>query len=411
MNRLMAKTIEKIVVSEGNKFLSLDKGFLESDLIYSQRRNPSLYVHIPFCKMLCPYCSFNRYPYKEELAKSYYKALKKELVLYKNKGFQFDEVYFGGGTPTVNLDLLVDFVEFLKSLFSITQISIEANPSDITKESVKRLKSIGVTRLSIGVQSFKDSVLKEMGRHSHTSREAQDNIKLASGHFKTVNIDFIFNFPSQTIEDIVSDVNFVNELGVDQATFYPLMPSPHKKTKIERKFNSIDTHREYSFYKKLLSCVGNSFTPSTCWCFSKGTHTIDEYIINHPEYIGIGAGSIGFIQDTFFVNTFSPENYISLLSDSKFPIVMSKKASKKESARYYMLTQLFGMKMNEKELKERYGSAINSELLALSATGMINKKNGVYHTTQSGMFYIGLMMKQFFTSLNGLREICISNKY
>ncbi len=138
---------------------------------------------------------------------------------------------------------------------------------------------------------------------------------------------------------------------------------------------------------------------------------IDEYIINHPEYIGIGAGSVGFIQDTFFVNTFSPENYISILSNNKFPIVMSKKASKKESARYYMLTQLFGMKMNEKELIERYGSVINSELLALRAAGIISKKNGTYFTTPSGMFYIGIMMKQFFTSLNGLREICISNKY
>ena len=410
MNRLLANSIEKIVSQEGRKFLQLTPGFDPTVLQYDKSSKPSLYIHIPFCKKLCPYCSFNRYLYKEEIAIQYFQSLQKELHYYKDLGFDFQEVYFGGGTPTINLSLLSSCIKDIQNMFSIKEISIEANPSDLSANTVTELQHIGIQRLSIGVQSFKDELLIAMGRRSHTSLEALHSIERAHHHFPTINLDFIFNFPSQSLEDFYHDIQMVKKCGVNQATFYPLMPSPHKKSAMERQFQAIDSKRESSFYHLLQEEMKKDFQPSTCWCFSKGDQKIDEYIINHPEYIGIGAGSVGFLKDTFLVNTFHPTNYIEQVEKNHVSIVMQKKATKKEAARYFMLTQLFGMKLDLVELEKRYQKAVSTELLLLQISSIIGKNKTLYYTTEKGMYYIGLMMKHFFIGLNALREICIQNR-
>jgi len=410
MNRFLANSIEKIVSKEGKKFLDMTQGYNPSLLQYQSAQNPSLYVHIPFCQKICPYCSFNRYPYQEELAVQYFEALEEELHYYKNKGFDFYVVYFGGGTPTINIPLLRNFIKTLQTLFSIQEISIEANPIDLTEEAIRELENVGVNRLSIGVQSFKNELLIDMGRRSHTSEEAIRAIERVKNRFNTVNIDFIFNFPNQKLEDFYNDIQTMKHLGVNQATFYPLMPAPHKQSALERKFQTIDTKREFSFYQMLQNEMQKDFQPSTCWCFSKGDQRIDEYIIHHPEYIGLGAGSVSFLQNTFFVNTFHPKKYIDQVRQHEVSIVMHKKATKKEAARYFMLTQLFGMHLDVKELTNRYQNAVLPELLLLQASSIIKKKGNHYLTTDTGMYYIGLMMKHFFIGLNGLREICIQNR-
>ncbi len=409
MNRLLANSIEKIVSNEGKKFLDMTRGYDSSLLLYQEAQNPSLYVHIPFCQKICPYCSFNRYPYQEELAIQYFKALEQEVHYYKNKGFDFHEVYFGGGTPTINIPLLRKFIKILRTNFSIQEISIEANPIDLTGETILELQQMGINRLSIGVQSFKNELLVDMGRRSHTSEEAIRAIERVGDRFNTVNIDFIFNFPNQKLEDFYNDIQIMKKVGVNQATFYPLMPSPHKQSALERKFHTIDTKREFSFYQMLQQEMKSDFQPSTCWCFSKGEQRIDEYIIHHPEYVGLGAGSVGFLQNTFFVNTFHPKKYIEQIQQNEVSIVMHKKATRKEAARYFMLTQLFGMQLDSKELTNRYQNAVLPELLLLQASSIIKKRGDHFVTTTKGIYYIGLMMKHFFIGLNGLREICIQN--
>ncbi len=410
MNIFLSTIIEKIVSNEGKKFLQLDQGFSEECLSKKENSKPSLYIHIPFCKKLCPYCSFNRYPYQEELAINYFQCLEKELIAYHDLGYRFEEVYIGGGTPTVNISLLLKLFSVLYRYFPIQELSIEANPSDLTKEVIQSLKESHVKRLSIGVQSFNDKLLLEMGRTSHTSSDAVQAIDRCEGNFQTVNIDFIFNFPSQSIEEFEKDIKTVHKVGCNQATFYPLMPSPHKRTALERKFNRVNTQRESRFYEVLVDAMKDTFVPSTCWCFSKGNHMIDEYIIHHPEYIGVGAGSVGFLNDSFFVNTFNPLKYIQKINNQKFPIVLSKESTLKEAARYFMLTQLFGLKMEKTTFSEKYLSSISKELFLLKTAGIVREDDTLYKTTQKGMFYLGIMMKQFFIGLNSLREICIQNK-
>ena len=274
---MIPEILEFIMQREGRKFLDLKGNFDESLFNYKKIKNDaSLYIHIPFCKRICPYCSFNRYLFKEDIAKKYFKNLKKEIDLYIDNGFEFSHFYFGGGTPTVLMPELVIFIDYLHKNFNIKQISLETNPSDVNCENVNLLKNSGVKRLSIGVQSFDDELLKEMGRTSHTGEEAKERVMIAKGKFDTTNIDLMFNFPSQRLETFKNDIKIFKELGIEQVTFYPLMPSPHKKNAMERRFNIVDNSREKKFYDIILDEMKGIYDPSTIWCFSKGKRIIDE---------------------------------------------------------------------------------------------------------------------------------------
>ncbi len=410
-DRWALRRLEAFVQWEGRKFLDLQSGyedaFLEID--HQKKQVHSLYLHIPFCRQLCPYCSFNRVAYEQNLAKAYFDALKKEIHRYAQKGYAFTHVYLGGGTPTVDMELLLDLLKFARDQFPIEQISLETNPADLNSATVEGLQKAGIQRLSLGVQSFNDSMLKSLGRLSHDGKTAAQNIEKVRGLFDTVNIDLMYNFPSQTMEHFLEDIRIFISLDIAQVTFYPLMPSPHKKTALERRFSQVDPSRELEFYQRLLLEMPDNYHPSTVWCFSKGERIIDEYIIEYDDYAGLGAGSVGFIDGVFLVNAFKPERYIEQINLGREAIVYHTRSSRKDHARYQMLTRLFGMKWNWKEHQKQFGKVLWPEVAMLKTAGIVTEKEGMLVPTRKGMYYVSIMMKNFFATLNGLREECISS--
>jgi len=372
----------------------------------------SLYIHIPFCRTLCPFCCFNRYLFKEEQARSYFADLRKEVDLYAGLGFKFNDFYFGGGTPTVLMDELAGFIGYLESKFEVKRISLETTPRELTPETVTQLQQLGINRLSVGVQSFDNSLLRAMGRTLFKGGDSIDKLKLAQGKFDTVNVDLMFNFPTQTLEQFQSDLRIFKDLGTDQATFYPLMPSPHKLDALTKKFHRVDTTRERQYYEIILGeLLGSGYKASTAWCFSRGDLMIDEYIIDYDDYIGVGAGSVSFLGGDFLVNSFSLEGYHELISERRLPVVRLRHLSATEQYHYYMLTRFFGMGLNTAQFRERFGSDIHAklwaELVFFKSAGIIKEKNGVITITRRGMYTVGSMMKEFFAALNTLREYCI----
>ena len=129
------------------------------------RKEYLLYVHIPFCEELCPYCSFNRFPLDKDLARNYFEAVTQEALLYADRGFDFQAVYVGGGTPTVLPEELGRLLDLLRNTFSVREVSLETNPNHLTGDIVEILQQGGVKRLSVGVQSFDDNLLKQMERY------------------------------------------------------------------------------------------------------------------------------------------------------------------------------------------------------------------------------------------------------
>jgi menaquinone C8-methyltransferase len=403
---------------EGSKLLQLEEQ-IDDSRITNQILRPgeelSLYIHIPFCRKLCPFCCFNRYLFQEEKARAYFINLRKELDIYISKGFTFSSFYFGGGTPTIMMDELIAFIDYLKQKFPVKEISLETTPYELTPETITVLKGAGIKRLSLGVQSFNDEMLKSMGRVVCMGKESKERILLAQGQFPTVNIDLIFNFPFQTTEIFKSDIATFKKLGIDQVTFYPLMPSPHKKSALERKFAKVDPSREKQYYNIILQDVyRQGYQASTVWCFSRGSHMFDEYIVDYADYIGIGSGSASLVNGIFYVNSFSLERYDAMLKNGRLPIVRWRHLTEKEYLRYYLLTKLFGTRINKAQFSQQFGSDIyrklGLELRLLKISGAVSEKGQEIVVTQKGMFIVSTMMREFFASLNTLREHCIEKQ-
>jgi coproporphyrinogen III oxidase-like Fe-S oxidoreductase len=395
---------------EGHKFRRLQP--IDTSIINTGRlsgdNNISLYVHIPFCRSLCPFCCFNRYLFRDDLARRYFADLKQELEMYRERGFTFSDIYFGGGTPTVLMDELGKFIAHVRQQFKVKQISLETTPRELTTQNIKLLKEFGVNRLSVGVQSFEEPVLKTMGRINGPADEVKKHLLAAQGQFDTLNVDFVFNFPGQTLEQFAKDVTAFKELGIDQATFYPLMASPHKKDALERRFNRVDFSHERQFYDVILQeLYRGGYKASTAWCFSRGERLIDEYIIESDDYIGIGAGSVSIVGGNFYVNSFALDRYHELTNTSQLPIVGWRKLSARENLRYYLLTKLFGMGVDKAAFQQRFGDEIGRKLwleLAFLKMGGVVSGNDVLHVTEKGIYPVSVMMREFFAALNTLRE-------
>jgi coproporphyrinogen III oxidase-like Fe-S oxidoreductase len=404
---------------EGRKFRRLAKDFAESDVRgekIGDGAGISLYIHIPFCRSLCPFCCFNRYLFREDLARRYFVDLKNELEMYARRGFRFSSAYFGGGTPTVLMDELAGFIGLLRERFKIGQVSLETTPRELTEENIRRLQEMGVNRLSIGVQSFEEPVLKTMGRVNGPADEVKERLLRAQGKFDTLNVDFVFNFPGQTVEQFAADVAAFKELGIDQATFYPLMASPHKKDALERRFNRVDSSRERQFYEVILEQLyRGGYTASTAWCFSRGRRLIDEYIIEYDDYIGIGAGSVSIVNGDFYANSFSLDRYHEMTVAGQLPIIGRRHLSTHENLRYYILTKLFGMELDLTALQKRFGEAAAGrlwlELAFFRGLGLVDSsQGGILRVTAKGMYPVSVMMRDFFAALNALREYCIERQ-
>jgi coproporphyrinogen III oxidase-like Fe-S oxidoreductase len=373
-----------------------------------------LYIHIPFCEELCPYCSFNRIEFEPELASRYFDSLTKEMKLYKDAGFLFDAIYVGGGTPTVMPDKLAEIIGQANDHWAISKVSVETNPNHITPEIVSILKDAGVNRLSVGVQTFDDDMLTSIGRREKygSGKEIRERIESIKGVFDVLNIDLMFNFPEQTHEALIADIDAVQELQPTQVTFYPLMPSTATTNKLERDIGRINTRQEKKMYQEITSRLSETYSQASAWCFSHKHGLIDEYIIDHQDYAGLGSGSIGFIGNTIYSNTFSVNKYIELLEDNQLPVVASRNCSRSESLRYNILMNLFQGSIAPSELIEEHGHHARRHLLPilsfLFATRSAVRENGRLALTDRGKYYLVVLMREFFIGVNNFREAAIA---
>lgn len=373
-------------------------------------RKYMLYVHIPFCESLCPFCSFHRVLLKQPKATRYFEALRKELQRYHEQGFDFSGVYVGGGTPTVVPEQLAETLALIRSLFSVEQISVETNPNHLRQEILSMLKAVKVNRLSVGVQSFDDARLKEMNRYGPygSSAEIVDRLRKAQGMFDTLNVDMIFNLPHQTLASLAADIETLQAVHVDQVSFYPLMPAAATRRAMSSDMGEVAFHNEKRFYEEILATMRPEYEPASAWCFSRRKGLIDEYIVEHDEYIGAGSGSFSFLNGCFYSSTFSINRYIDLAQNGNSGITMGKAFTERERVRYDFLVKLFGLSLDKQTMEEKYRGdfrrTVWRELLFFKLIGALQEDSERYRLTEKGMYYWVVMMREFLTGVNNFRE-------
>lgn len=380
-----------------------------------------LYAHVPFCERLCPYCSFNRFPFSEDRAKPYFENMRKEMRMLKDLGYDFESLYVGGGTPTIMIDELCETIDQARDMFSIKEVSSETNPNHLIPSYLDKLKG-RVQRLSVGVQSFDDGLLKQMDRYDKygSGDEIVARIQEASPYFVSMNADMIFNFPAQTEDILISDIERVVESGASQTTFYPLMASPSVERSLARTVGKVDYQREQLFYQIIdeLLCGGEKplFTHGSAWTFNRldtaaaaEDAMIDEYVVDYEEYPAIGSGGITYLGSNLYVNTFSVRDYNADIESGRMSIMGKTTFSKRDRMRYRFMMQLFGGRLDKRawfrdfECTVEAGLPVETAFMKLS--GAFDKDTDDEITlTAKGRYLLVVMMRQFFIGVNNLRD-------
>lgn len=391
-------------------YLAFKKHPADSPPKPDKNRSYLLYIQIPFCQELCPYCSFVRVKFEHSLASRYFDALEKEIELYHKLGFCFDSIYIGGGTPTIMPDRLANLVKLIKNTWQIKQISVETNPNHLKPEILKILKDISVNRLSIGVQSFNNEILESIQRLKKygSGEEIKQNISSVVGMFDTVNIDMIFNFPNQTEQMLAKDIEIIKQINADQVTYYPLMVSNFKKNEITKSCGQVNFKKEKQLYQLLVKQLTELYSQESIWCFSKSKGLIDEYIVNHDEYAGLGPGSWGYIKGKMYSNTFSIKQYITMLQEGKSPIAGSRNVSFLERIRYSFLMKLIAGPVSVSDMRKKYGTCfwlyLSRELLFLFTTRSVIFKDNNITLTPNGQYYCLVLMRTLFSAAGDYRD-------
>lgn len=288
-----------------------------------------IYIHIPFCKHKCYYCDFVSFSNKEEIVEKYIKAVKKEIKKYlENKDFMknYDvtTIYIGGGTPSYIDSKYIE--EILKEIekglvnndtkFQDTEITLEVNPGTIDEEKVKMYKEAKINRISMGLQSTNNKILKQIGR-IHTYNEFLDAYSIVKkAGFDNTNIDLMIGLPNQTISDVKESLEKIIELNPNHISVYSLIleeGTALDKMIEEGKMELLDEELERNMYwyvKNTLEINGyNHYEISN---FSKigkeSKHNLNCW--EQKEYIGIGTSAHSYINGVRYCNSSNVERYI-----------------------------------------------------------------------------------------------------
>lgn len=287
----------------------------------------SLYIHIPFCETKCPYCDFNTYASIESLMPSYVSALKTEISLWVCRFGRprVTTIFFGGGTPSylpaADIESLLEHIRACCDLDMVREITLECNPGDVTRDKLSSYLDCGVNRLSIGVQSFSDSLLRLLGRR-HTSSDAIRSYKLAiESGFENVSIDLMYGLPNQTTQDWHTTLEIARGMEPAHVSMYCLTledGTPMKKqvqigalpypdadlaadmyTMCDETFSRPD-YRHYE--------ISNWARPG-----NESVHNLTYW--RNESFLGIGPGSHSYINGHRFWNIKPPREYITRLKN------------------------------------------------------------------------------------------------
>ncbi len=277
-----------------------------------------LYIHIPFCLKKCRYCDFISFVNQEVKIDKYLTSLEHEMKEYQN--LKVDSIFIGGGTPTVlsssQLERLINMIRNNFDITSDAEFSIESNPKTLTKDKLQVLKNGGVNRISIGVQSFDDDELEFLGR-VHSSRDAEETIKLSHKYVDNINIDLMFAVPGQTMMSVEKSLKKAIELNPSHISCYSLILEEGTDLYHDfelGKISTVDDETDRMIFDKIKNILKNAgyeryeisnFAQKGAECI----HNLKYW--NFFEYIGIGVAAHSYINGKRSFNTSDIDEYIS----------------------------------------------------------------------------------------------------
>lgn len=375
-----------------------------------------IYIHIPFCKQKCYYCDFVSYANKEEKIQEYIECLQKEIEMesekYKNEEYEITTIYIGGGTPSFidasYIERIINTIKQNYKLYENPEITIEVNPGTINEEKIRKYKDIEINRISIGLQTTKDNLLKQIGR-IHTYEEFLNCYKIVKKiEIDNINVDLMLGLPNQTLEDLKESLIEVINLKPNHISLYSLILE--ENTILEKMVNrkeldlpSEDIERNmYWETKKILE--QNGYIHYEISNFSKkgyeSKHNLNCW--NQKEYLGFGVAAHSYIKNKRYYNTNNIEEYIKNVQNGKIlnNRTICEIQNKIEEQKEYMLLGLRKIQgLDIQEFKNKFIDnpiyIFHKELEKLVKEELIEVDLNQIKLTSKGLDFANLVWEEF----------------
>lgn len=359
--------------------------------------NIGLYVHIPFCETLCSFCPYNKTKYDKTLALQFKSALINEIHLAGQlSGYKRDvtSLYFGGGTPSLMIDDLPEVMSVIRKYFNIIgNTGIELHPRDVNEALLYKVKEAGFDMVSIGIQSFQPGCLASLNREQ--SNHAQRLRLVQNAGFKAVDVDLIFGIPGQTAADLQKDFLIAIENGATQISTYPFIDFSFAQNK--RK--PLGRGKKKEMLSALVQVSKESgYERTSVWTFSKiGTPKYSS--VTRDNFIGFGPSATTLLKDIFKLNTFSVEEYIASLSESKIPTALTLSFSERSRALYWLFWSSYNLDINKKSFNELFGKnpedMFGFELNIAAMFKYVERYDGGFRLTEKASYLFHLIEQKY----------------
>ena len=361
----------------------------DEPLSYGDCENLGLYVHIPFCEKICSFCPYCKVVYSKETCDAYIDALLQEIHMvgsqYEGKK-QVTSLYFGGGTPAFAVDRLGEIIGAIEEHFIITEgIGLELHPRNVNVEMLTKLKTAGITKISIGIQSFQEKYQSILGRDVVDMEQMA--AALAQVEFETVSMDFIFALPNQSYLDLKKDIDLAFSHGANHVAIYPFIDFTFTSSKVKvmekkEKRKLLDAITKY--------CMEQGYHRSSIWTFSSEKQA--KYSsMTRDNFLGFGCSATTLLKDQFKINTFSVEEYCKRIKEKKLPTSLTIRFTKRQRMIYYLFWTAYSTRVDSRDFEKFFGIPLQKmygfELWLAKRLGFVEETNGIYEMTLKGAFY------------------------
>ena len=372
-----------------------------------QTKPTSAYIHIPFCTQICYYCDFSKVFIKNQPVDSYLEHLIEEYHSYNIKKLR--TLYIGGGTPTAlsapQLAFLLEKLTDKLDLSYLEELTIEANPGDLDEEKIAVLKDSPVNRVSLGVQTFNDRMLKQIGR-SHSEKDIYENIaNLKKAGFDNISIDLIYALPKQTMEDVKTNVAKAIALDIPHMSLYSLILENHtvfmnrmRRGKLPLPKEDLEAEMFEYIIAELEKAGFEHYEISN---FSKpgfeSRHNLMYW--DNAEYYGIGAGASGYVDGVRYKNHGPIRHYLQAVEagNSRVQEEVLTLKEKMEEEMFLGLRKKSGV--SRKRFEEKFGVFFEDQYGAvvseLTEQGLLVPDRDIVRMTKQGLFLGDTVAEKF----------------
>jgi putative oxygen-independent coproporphyrinogen III oxidase len=373
-----------------------------------------VYIHIPFCHQICNYCDFNKVYFKNQPVDDYIEAVGKEIAMVVERApeqfQQVETIYLGGGTPTAlsaaQITRLLELIQASIPIKKLKEFSSEANPDELSVDKLEALLNGGVNRLSMGVQSFDQSLLKKLGR-THSNEHVYKTIEQAKkAGFQDLSIDLMYGLPGQTMEQWEDTLDKALALDLPHYSAYSLIVEPktifyiqYAKGKLHLPTEDLEAEM-YDVLMRRMADKGKKQYEISNFAIEGHESTHNKIYWDNDEYAGFGAGAHGYMNGQRYSNIGPIKKYIDSLKNNELPTFQTHEVTLNEKCEEQMF---LGLRKNEgvsfEEFETKLGVSMKSQFGSvidhLLQQGLLIEDGKGVKLSQKGRFIGNEVFQQF----------------